>query len=807
MNSFRGYLASHSQKVQQDQAISNQSSFHSGHEMHLYGVHPNINAAPASDYYTPYLGLRARLSQTWINRWTVLLLLIIVRLLISLTGIKGDIASAKTEALSACTSVENVGSAMASMPHYLSQGVNSMAADGITKAVNGMMQMLYMSLTGVEEIVLFVIHMMTSTYMCLITLAITGSLQVAIQMIEEVGDFMNKSIATITGDMSSGLKSFEDDLNGFLSKINIGGIFGSSTSPPTIDLSKEIDKLNGIQIDPTTMDADLAKLNASLPTFDQVQNFTDNIIKLPFEEVKKLVNESMVGYKFDHTVFPVPQKKSLTFCSDNTAIQDFFVGLVKVLDSAKKIILVVLIIAAILACIPMAYREIWGWKSMQRRAALLKTKNYTNEMDILYQAHRPYTSQFGLKLSRRFKSQKNQLLTRWFIAYSTSIPALFVLALGMAGLFTCLCQFLILRALEKEIPVLAAEVGDFAEHVVKALNNASESWAIGANSVINNTNTHINHDVFGWVNTTTGAVNKTLNVFTDEMTNALNVTFGGTILYKPIMGVFECLVGLKIAGIEKGLTWVSDHAHVTFPEFKPDVFSLGAAATLTNSTADDNFLANPATSTTDEITNAVVKVGKKLEAVIRQEALISTALVIVYFFIVLIGFIRVVVCMLGRDKSRAEGGSGPNTLYPRPDVEGHRTNVPEIVTEKFGQDAHGNTGWHQEHMVAEVRMPFAGDAASDDLPYNGAPAPKYEASITPGATGSERLGVVPSGRINRGPWIKDENERELWEADDVQMRATSSYGHLEGEDEKAVGLGGMGSGNGNGGLMIPPRRI
>ncbi|APA16351.1 hypothetical protein SS1G_14299 [Sclerotinia sclerotiorum 1980 UF-70] len=795
MDAFRGYLAA--QKGQHNQAASNNPPFHSDHEMHHYGAHPNTNAAPADDYYTPYLGLRARLSQTWINRWTILLLLIIVRLLISLSTINGDIASAKTEALSACTSVENVGSAMASMPHYLSQGVNSMAAAGITKAVNGMMEMLYLTLTGVEEIVLFVIHMMTSTYMCLITLAITGSLQVAIQMIEDVGAFMNKSIDTITGDMSSGLKSFEDDLNGFLSKINIGGIFGSSTSPPKIDLSSEINKLNSIQIDPSTMDADLAKLNASLPTFDQVQNFTDSIIKLPFEEVKKLVNESKIGYKFDDSVFPVPQKKSLTFCSDNTAIQDFFIGLVKTLNIAKKIMLIVLIIAAILACVPMAYREIWGWRSMQRRAALLKAHNYTNELDILYQAHRPYTSQFGLKLSRRFKGQKNQILARWFIAYATSIPALFVLALGMAGLFTCLCQFIILRTIEKEIPALAAEVGDFAEHVVQALNNASEAWALGANSVINNTNTDINENVFGWVNTTTGAINETLNVFTDEMTKALNVTFGGTILYKPIMGVFECLVGLKVAGIEKGLTWVSDHAHVEFPEFQPDVFSLGAAASLTNSTADDNFLANPATSTTDEITDAVVKVGKKLEAVIKQEALISASLVIVYFVIVFIGFVRVVIGMCGRDKSRAEGGSGPGTLYRNGFPHQH---LPVIREEKFGSNA--SDGWHEEHMRAggdTIRMPFGGDGAADDLPYDGAPAPKYEASIAPVTTemGSERLGVVPGGRANtnRGPWVRDEKGREGWEADDAQMRATSSYGFLENGDEKSSGWG------------LPPRRV
>ena len=62
---------------------------------------------------------------------------------------------------------------------------------------------------------------------------------------------------------------------------------------------------------------------------------------------------------------------------------------------------------------------------------------------------------------------------------------------------------------------------------------------------------------------------------------------------------------------------------------------------------------------------------------------------------------------------------------------------------------------------------------------------------------TERLGVVPAGRVNtnRGPWVRDEKSRELWEADDMQRRATSSYGHLEGGDEKSSGWG------------VPPRRI
>ena len=660
----RRFLASHTEmssaRNQPSQGFPDvPSTLNAGdHEMRNWNAHSDASAPPSTaPYYTPYLGLRARLSQTWINRWTVLLLLIIVRLLLSLKDINNDIANAKTEALSACTSVENVGSAMASMPHYLSEGVNALVADGVTNAISGMMDMLMLTITGVEEIVLFFINMYTSMYVCLITFAVTGSLHAAIDMIEKVGTFMNESISTITGDLSKGIQGFESSLTTFLSAINLGGILGGSKTPPTLNVDGFISKLNGITIDPTTMDADLTKLNASIPTFADVQNATNYVLRLPFEEVKKLLNESMAAYTFDKSVFPVAEKQALTFCSDNPKIQDFFGGLVKVVYEAQKIFIVVLTILAILAIIPMAFLEIRRWHTMRQRSILLQ-KHAFDPMDVIYIASRPYTATAGIKLASKFKSSKRQILTRWLIAYATSLPALFVLALGLAGLFSCLCQYIVLKTIEKEVPILANEVGDFAGTVVAALNNASESWAASANGVIKTTNDKVNEDVFGWVNTTTQALNDTLVTFVDEATSVLNTTFGGTILYDPIMEVLNCLIGLKIAGIEKGLTWVHDHAHVTFPEFRADVFSLGAAASLTNASTDPtaSFLSSPGSVASDDITNAIVKVTDKLQEAIRQEAIISACVVLVWVLIMLMGLVYVLFAMMSRDKTRGEGG-------------------------------------------------------------------------------------------------------------------------------------------------------
>lgn len=623
---------------------------------------------PTDPQFTPYLGLRARLSQVWINKWTVLLLLILCRLLISTASLKDDIGNAKSEALSACTSVEKVGSAMASMPHYLSGGVNAMAADGVTKAINALMNMLLLTVTGVGEIILFFINMLTSTYVCLITLVVGGSLTAALDLTKKVTALMEEAIEDITGDMSTALSKFEDGFNSFLGKINIGGIFGGSNNPPEINLDSQIEKLKKIDIDTSKFTADLDNIKKNIPTFAEVQNVTNAAIRFPFQQVSKLINESMSAYTFDRSIFPLAQKKELSFCTDNPAINNFFDNLVNVVRKSRTIFMVVLIILAVLVCIPMAYREVLRYRTMKERAQYLSKNNY-DPMDVVYMASRPHTAGVGIKMGKTFKSTRRAIMVRWFVAYATSIPALFVLALGIAGLFSCLCQYIVLKVIEKEVPALAGQVGDFTETVVVALNGASTDWAVSANGVILATNKQINDDVFGWVNTTTTAVNNTLNTFTEQMAKGLNATFGDTILHDPIKEVLNCLIGLKVVAVQKGLNWVSENARVDFPKFRPDVFSLGAAASLTNTTADDSFLASPGSVASDDITGAVIKVSNKLQSAIRQEAIISACVVGVWLIIVLIGLTRAIVGMFGRDKTRGVGGpalTGDNrSLSPR----------------------------------------------------------------------------------------------------------------------------------------------
>ncbi|KAL6710859.1 plasma membrane fusion protein prm1 [Coniothyrium glycines] len=650
-------MASSTNQQQSFPSVPPSMSAGDNHEMRDYyppqdAPRPTLNQTPN---FKPYLGLRARLSQIWINRWTILLLLVLVRLLFAIASTDSSLTSARREALSACTQVENIGSSMASMPHYMSKGLNELTASGVEKAVSGLMTMLEMSVTGVEEIVLFVINMMTSTYLCLITLAVSGSLHAAVEIGTELNKQLNQTIDEVTNDMGDAVKSVTDGINSIMDKINFNL---PGFNKPTINLDDQINKLKALELPPEMLQG-LQKLNASIPTFEDVQNFTENIIRTPFEEVKKLM-QGMDKFEFNRTLLPVPQKESLNFCSEGNSINDFFDDLITMAYNARKIALGVLIAIAIIVCVPMAWMEVRRYRKMQERAALFAAGH--EGMDVVYLASHPTSSGIGLWFGKRFGSARRQAIMRWAWAYASSVPMLFLLSLGIAGLFSCFCQYLLLKAIEDKTPELTDQVADFAEKVVTSLNNASMSWSQGVNGAVGVLDNKLNDDIFGWVNTSTTAVNDTLNAFVEQMSDTLNTTFGGTVLYDPIKEVLNCLIGLKIESFQKGLTWVQENAHIQFPGVANDTFSLGALAEQSGSDSAAELLSNPNGKAKDEITEAVMHVIEKLMSGIQQEALISTALVLIWLFVAIGGLIYASTHLFRRGDP--ELGQNPYVIDP-----------------------------------------------------------------------------------------------------------------------------------------------
>ncbi|CAH0041579.1 unnamed protein product [Clonostachys solani] len=646
-----------------------------------------------SPYITPYLGLRSRLSQIWINRWTVLLLLVLVRVVILIGQLNSNVDDAKDKALSACTKVEDLGSAMASMPHYLSLGVNDMAATGIEKAVDAMLVMLDLLMTGVEAMIYFFISFLVGTYTCLLTALVHGALDVVASVTEDATKAFNTIIDSATGEIQTISGGLEKTLNDITKGIE-DSIFGSILPEiPVVNFTEPINKLKSFDIKADDFVKDVRKLNDDIPTFDEVQNMTKEAIAIPFNFVRKALNDSYGNYKFNRDVFPLAQKEKLTFCSNNDSLNGFFDGLFRLIAKGKIIFIVVLSLLAIAAIAPMAWLEIKRWRMQQRHAKLIDENRY-DSMDVVYISSRSLTSTLGIKFGSRFTG-KRQILARWCFAYATSTPALFVLSLAIAGFFSCLCQVIMLQAVKNEVPALSQEVGLFADNVVSSINSVSEGWATDANGIIKGLNSDINDDVLSYVTNATSAVNKTINVFMDTMDDGLQTVFNGTVLLDPIKTVIHCVIGLKIESLQKGLTWVHDNSKITLPLFANDTFSLGAKESLNGDSDLNSFLASPSSVTTDEVSGAVQKVTDWMHRNIVQEALISLGILLAYVIVVLIGVTRALAGMAMRGEAR-------------PGVESHYNEDDEP------QNTQGRSHNHQQEQKNQYQHRWQDDGITSD---------------------------------------------------------------------------------------------
>ncbi|PTB70088.1 hypothetical protein BBK36DRAFT_1166284 [Trichoderma citrinoviride] len=614
-------------------------------------IEPRADTAP---YITPYLSLRSRLSQVWINRWTVLIVLVLVRTIILTAQLHDNLVSAEAQALSACTKVEDVGSAMASMPHYLSSGVNELVAMGVEKTVHGMVEILDLVISGVEGIIIFYINFLAATYTCLITAMIHGTLDAIGNVTEDATKAYNKLVNGTVDDIKKIATVLQKGIANLTSDIE-DSVFGSVLSKiPKVNFTKPIEELRDFQINTTDFVGGVQKLNDDLPTFEEVQNVTESVIAFPFNKLREALDEKYGKYEFNRSTFPLAEKQVMTFCSDNDSLNNFFDGLFKLVAKARTVFIVVFTLAAVGAMVPMAWLEIRRWRR-QREHGKLVNDSQRDPMDVVYTVSRPFTAGWGIQFTSKMSGSK-QILVRWCIAYATTPAALFVLSLALSGFFACICQFILLKAVEQKTPALSQEVGAFADHVVASLQNVSDSWAHDANDVIIGLNDEINGDLLDYVSNATGAVNDTINTFMDAMEDGLNAALNGTFLLGPVKSILHCVIGLKVESVQKGLTWVHDHAHVELPLFPNDTFSAGANSSVAGDSDLGSFLASPSSASSDEISGAVEHVTGWLHHDLVQEALISTGLLLVYVIVVLIGVIRTLVGMSGQDRGRAEGG-------------------------------------------------------------------------------------------------------------------------------------------------------
>lgn len=363
-----------------------------------------------------------------------------------------------------------------------------------------------------------------------------------------------------------------------------------------------------------------------------------------------MINSSYSNYSFDRSVLPVPGKDKMSFCQDDDSINSVFDSLNSLVKATTKTAAVVLIILALLSMIPMGYMDLIGWRSLRKRVftltrALQRTDKNLDPIDSFQTATSPWVHYFGIFITRPIRSVRNQSIIRWLIAYITYPSSLVVLSLAVASVASAIIQSSILSKLEAQSPALALSVGNLVNTVVSTVQDKGDEWANGTNDALALTETDINDNLFEWVLDATSSVNNTLNTFVDEMMSTLNDVFGDTPLYDPIVDVLNCLLLLKIKGVQSGLTWAHDNAHITLPRVNETLITDSLLSIDSNNSSNssnstdvtDAAISDLMNDTSSTVLAALQRAESAYRSGINLEFYFAGALFAVWVIIVLIG--------------------------------------------------------------------------------------------------------------------------------------------------------------------------
>lgn len=578
-------------------------------------------------FMTPYIGLKARLSQVWLNPLTVMLFILAVKTALFLKSLGTTLDSSRQYTMTACESSEQVATHIAATPHYLALSANSMIDKSMTHFVQGTISTLELLLTGIEEIIIFYIEFLVGTYACLIVNLIDGIVDVAVNATEAVVNFTNDHLKSISQDLQTGVSALANLFTKMESYVyDIEEFFtGEASAVKQVNIS--ISALQNLHI-PSSINTKLSDLRNNMPTYDDVKNSTETVLKAPFESVKNDLKTAASKVYFNSSALSVPPMESnIEFCSQSV-IDDIFVRIHQVLKDGCIALIIVFCICAVAVCAPLIYHEVcrWRWQNDCAKAFTgnfyaqekLKMVSQTDKLMVRgddsdnttatqVQAMAAITmsdSHWRVRIQNlacKFVSFDPdwQIACRWYVDFILQKQPLTVLAIGILGLICAGTQKAIIIRAMRAAPELAQAAKNGMLDLSTSIDKDVNTWVNTTNFAINATQNAINDDILGWVVTGTETVNKTLSHFLSSMNSDLESTFGGTPLYSPISTVVGCVIGNKIETVIRGLTWVHNNAHVDLPLVNKSMLLNGFQVISSNASLSSNTSRKslPATNT------------------------------------------------------------------------------------------------------------------------------------------------------------------------------------------------------------------
>lgn len=492
----------------------------------------------------PYLGPTAHLSLSPLSPALLSLVLSFVATAVLLSTLPSLTAEAKQALVAECRVVESAAAVVVNLGHWSAEGINAGNALATQAVVAGAGVVLDGLVEGIEGLLLyahprsglllcqrhhtdgssrrFVVDTYHSLFLCLLNLAVHGSLDLAIATTVEAEKFLNSTLQAAQDALRTSIVGVNNDLGSTFKVIN--AIPGCASLPRSCTTRADVVHrrvkipvpvytlpLAFPAVPPSTLLGSLQSLNASLPTLASLRGSLDSILTTPLDLLRTQIAGTISNSTITVAELPVPPLQALDLCSrlDLSFVDTVARDLRRFLNLSLGLLALAAVALGLASTIWERYRYTCYVRSIERSRAVWLTSTDPKDLlstDSLHSfistSHHPLLSHIlSVVAARLHWSRRTITRVTWFSSYifhPSALPFLFIGGIGLA-------------VVQSQLALISGPVGRDVVGIVDSglgqvealmgttlrdkMGTVANEWADGNNVIIGDLQRRMNRDL------------------------------------------------------------------------------------------------------------------------------------------------------------------------------------------------------------------------------------------------------------------------------------------------------------------------
>lgn len=573
-----------------------------------------------------YLNLAELLSQIWLDRHVILIVLLILKIFLFTRLLMAALKANQILTKQLCEAMNDLLNLALLLPEQISQVVNIVLGSVMENLQEIIIMLLNLSISILKGLIAFMINLYLGTLACLCTAFVKGALDILVDVTKLIVDAVDEVVNTVLSLFNSAMGALGTLIDGMIKAYEaVASLFSSkdssSVTTAILKVNLTISALHDISI-PTTFIDVLTNLSNDIPDFEDLLADLAGLVTHPLDllsyEIGNLTSFSSLG---------LSEIRNVSYNSLTNTCNEIDLVFEKTMRNTTKLSNTVILglgLAILLVLALISWLTYLGWNRKKRIIEELTVELNHIRIGNILTKNRIVFSLFNVSDPR----------LKWILNYITTPVALSCFLLGAAGLGAVGLQYLVLCVVGRQFKNLLKDFN--ANSVVQDLLLETVNYLNETLHALQNLLDQANTKLFGSITTASTKLYNTLVEAEVSVNDTISQIFGSTPFASPLRTVVYCTIGRKLDKIEDGLNWISENLQIPFPTLTHDdlqeIANLGVTKSVSATSDIASFVA--------ESIQALVKSYKQ---VLKTELIAACAFFGIWIVIVVVGLMILIV--------------------------------------------------------------------------------------------------------------------------------------------------------------------